>query len=49
MTIIGARHDPKCNITAEELDCLSACVRTFLDRTESLCAAELERIKPFKS
>ena len=43
---IGARYDPKYTITAEELDYLSACVRTLLDRTQSLCTAELERIKP---
>ncbi len=42
---IGARYDPKYTITAEELDYLSACVRTLLDRTESLCTAELDRIK----
>ena len=43
---MGARYDPKYNITAEELNILAPGVRTLRDRTQSLCTAELKPIKP---
>lgn len=48
MTIIGARYNSKYSITAENLNILAPCVRTLLDRTESLYTPELERIKAQK-
>lgn len=47
MSFVGVRYDPKCSITAEELDYLSACVCTLLDRTQSIPPPDTTR--PIKS
>ena len=45
MSFIGVWYDPKFSVTAEELNYLSACVCTLLDRTQSLYTDNLRRSK----
>ena len=46
---IGARYDPKFEISAEDLEYISKRVKILLDDTEKLCTQEIERLQKLVS
>lgn len=47
MTFVGVRYDPKYNLTANDQNILARCVRTLLERMETICTDYLRRLKDY--